>query len=198
MKDKNKKQESAVSGDKSTVLYLRDVVIYVSVILLLFIVFFRVIVVSGDSMYSTLLDGDYLLLKTNLFYRNPSAGDIIVICKDGYDNGTPIVKRIIATEGQIVDIDFVNGIVYVDGYPLDEPYTHTPTNLDEGQAFPQTVEKHCVFVLGDNRNGSKDSRSPQIGQIDKREILGRALFLFFPGTDEGMSPRNFDRIGAVK
>ena len=97
-----------------------------------------------------------------------------------------------------MDIDFERGIVYVDGLPLEEDYVNTPTNREEGMAFPLLVEKNCVFALGDNRNNSRDSRSPEIGQIDCREILGKALFLVFPGTDEGMRPREFSRIGVIK
>ena len=90
------------------------------------------------------------------------------------------------------------GIVYVDGVALEEPYTYTPTNVEEGMVFPLTVEENCVFAMGDNRNKSKDSRSLEIGQIDKREILGKALFLFMPGTDVGYSGPDYDRIGALK
>ena len=197
MKD-NKKTEQKLTWKQNLVLYLHDLVIYVSVILLLFLLVFRVIVVSGDSMYATLLDGDYLLLVSNLFYSQPKQGDIIVISKESYDDGTPIVKRVIATEGQIVDIDFEHGIVYVDGLPLQEDYVHTPTNREEGMSFPMIIEKGCCFALGDNRNNSRDSRSPDIGQIDSREILGKAILLMFPGNDEGMAERNFGRIGAIK
>jgi len=130
-------------------------------------------------------------------YREPQYGDVIVASKDGFDDGKPIIKRVIATEGQVVDIDFAAGIVYVDGEALEEPYTLTATNLDEGVDFPLTVEEGCLFVMGDNRNWSKDSRSPEIGLVDKREILGKALFLFFPGNDGGNVERNFNRIGVL-
>ena len=108
------------------------------------------------------------------------------------------MKRVIATEGQTVDIDFDKGIVYVDGVALDEPYTNTTTNLFEGAAFPQLVKEGCVFVLGDNRNDSMDSRSVDIGQIDCRELLGKAIFLVLPGADENTHKREFDRIGALQ
>ena len=133
----------------------------------------------------------------NLFYREPKQGDIVVLSKQAYDHGKPIVKRVIATEGQIVDMDFENGIVYVDGLPLEEDYTNTMTNLDEGAVFPQIVEENCVFVMGDNRNNSKDSRSLEIGQVDKREILGKVALILFPGTDGGSQKRDFQRIGKV-
>lgn len=185
-----------LTWQENLVIYLHDIVSYVTVILVVFLLVFRVIVVSGSSMYSTLLGGDYLLLLSNVFYREPRQGDIVVISKDSYDNGTPIVKRVIATEGQIVDIDFANGIVYVDGLPLEEPYLNTPTNREEGMAFPMLIEENCCFVMGDNRNSSKDSRHPQIGQVDTREILGRAIFLILPAQDED-GPRDYQRIGAI-
>ena len=190
-------KEQNLSWKQNLVLYLHDLVIYVSVILLVFLLLFRVIVVDGDSMYSTLWDGDYLLLLSNLIYPNPEVGDIVVVSKQSYDSGSPIVKRVIASEGQIVDIDFENGIVYVDGLPLQEEYINTATNLQEGMSFPLLVEKDCYFVMGDNRNNSRDSRSPDIGQVDRREILGKAIFLMIPGTDGGKRTRDFGRIGAI-
>lgn len=190
-------KEQNLSWKQNLVLYLHDLVIYVSIILLIFLLLFRVIVVDGDSMYSTLWDGDYLLLLSNLIYPNPEVGDIVVVSKQSYDSGSPIVKRVIASEGQIVDIDFENGIVYVDGLPLQEEYINTATNLQEGMSFPLLVEKDCYFVMGDNRNNSRDSRSPDIGQVDRREILGKAIFLMIPGTDGGKRTRDFGRIGAI-
>ena len=199
MKKRNgsNKKEEILTWKQNMVLYLHDLVIYVSVILLVFLLLFRIIVVTGDSMYSTLWDGDYLLLMSNLLYPDPEAGDIVVVSKQSYDDGAPIVKRVIATEGQIVDIDFENGIVYVDGLPIEEEYINTPTNRQEGMSFPLIVEKGCYFVMGDNRNNSRDSRSPDIGQIDRREILGKAILLMLPGTDGGLRQRDFSRIGAI-
>lgn len=199
MKERKKPndKEKKLTWQENLVLYLHDLVIYVSVILLAFLLLLRVIVVDGDSMFSTLWDGDYLLLVSNLLYPNPDAGDIVVVSKQSFDDGKPIVKRVIATEGQIVDIDFENGIVYVDGLPIQEDYVNTPTNRQEGMSFPIIVDKGCYFVMGDNRNNSRDSRSPDIGQIDRREILGKAIFLMIPGTDGGLRTRDFGRIGAI-
>ena len=182
---------------KSVLLYLHDLISMLTVIMLVFLLLFRVVIVSGSSMYSTLWDGDWILLLSGTFYQKPEYGDIIVACKDSLNDGEPIIKRVIATEGQTVDIDFDAGIVYVNGMALDEPYTYTPTNFAEGMVFPLTVEEGCVFAMGDNRNDSRDSRDPDIGQIDRREILGKALFLFFPGTDDGTQNRNFDRVGVL-
>ena len=177
--------------------YLHDLIYILATVVLLCLLFFRVVVVNGSSMYNTLVDGDYLLLISSTFYHQPQQGDIIVASKDTFDDGKPIVKRVIATEGQFVDIDFSTGTVYVDGVALEEDYTYTKTTLNEGVSFPLRVEKGHVFVLGDNRARSRDSRSPDIGQIDHREILGKAIFLFMPGTNGGNDPLDFSRIGVL-
>ena len=190
-KDIKKEEENII------LMYLHDFVVAIVAIMLVFFLLFRVVVVSGPSMEDTLYNGDYLLLANKILYPKPQAGDIIVVSKDSFRDGEPIIKRVIATEGQTVDIDFPNGIVYVDGVALDEPYTKTPTNLNEGGNYPITVEKGHVFAMGDNRNDSIDSRSPDIGQVDLREILGKAFFLFLPGTDENEA-REFNRIGVLK
>lgn len=195
---KDMKKEAPHTSQQNLVLYLHDLICLLAVIILIFTLVFRIVIVSGPSMYDTLLNGDYLLLLSNTFYRNPKRGDVVVISKESYDHGTPIVKRVIATEGQTVDIDFEAGIVYVDGIALEEPYIQTPTNLKEGTQFPLTVEKGCVFLMGDNRNESKDSRSPEIGQVDTREILGKAMFLFLPGNHWNTEKRDFGRVGLVK
>ena len=193
-----KTQENKIGWKESVMLYLHDAVYLMITVLLLFLVVFRIIIVSGGSMKMTLLDGDYLLLLNNVFYQEPERGDVVVISKKSFDNGSPIVKRVIATEGQTVDIDFEEGIVYVDGIPQEEPYINNPTFQSWGTEFPLTVEENCIFVLGDNRGISRDSRDPVIGQVDTREVLGKALFLFFPGTDLEQTERNYDRIGVIK
>ena len=195
-------QDQKPGWRKTLLVYAHDI-LYLLAALVVFSLFLRVVVVKGTSMNNTLKDGDYLLVLSNVFYRNPQQGDVIVASKETFDNGAPIVKRIIAVEGQKVDIDFAEGIVYVDDVPLDEPYTLTPTSLYEGIDFPLIVGENSVFVLGDNRNGSRDSRHPDIGLIDKREIIGKVIFLFIPGTngvDYAGNPkesRDFSRIGAV-
>ena len=182
---------------KSILSYLHDLVFALVSILLVFMFLLRMVIVSGPSMKQTLLDGDRLILLSNVLYKNPKYGDIVVASKDSFKDGEPIIKRVIATEGQKVNIDFEKGIVYVDDIPLDEPYTNTPTNLMEGTIFPLIVEEGCVFVLGDNRNDSLDSRSFEIGQIDKRELLGKVFFLVIPGIDEETGKRDLDRIGVL-
>lgn len=188
-------QKDRESIGHTILLYIHDLAYLIAVMMILFLLFFRVVVVSGPSMNNTLVDGDYLLLLSNVFYKDPQPGDIVVASKDSFENGVPIVKRVIATEGQTVDIDFNNHIVYVDGVALDEPYISSPTDLFEGVTFPVVVEEGCVFVLGDNRSVSCDSRNPRVGMIDCREILGKAIFLFFPGSNGDQ--REFSRIGAL-
>ena len=192
------KQNTENSWKKSIIFYLHDLIYMLMAILLIFLLFFRVIVVSGDSMYSTLLDGDYLLLLGNLFYQDPEQGDIVVISKQAFDNGKPIVKRVIATAGQTVDIR--NGIVYVDHIAVEEPYINNETHPygNQGTVFPLTVAEDCIFVLGDNRGVSRDSRDPIIGQVDKREVLGKAIFLMLPGSSHGNQIRDTGRIGVIE
>ena len=96
-----------------------------------------------------------------------------------------------------MDIDFQKGIVYVDGVALDEPYIFSPTTNPQGTKFPLTVEEGCIFAMGDNRSRSMDSRDPIIGQIDCREIVGKAIFIIFPGNNEGHEDRQLNRIGVV-
>ena len=195
--DDNKNVAKKESIGKSVLLYVHDLAYLVAIMMLVFLLLFRIVVVSGPSMQNTLVDGDYLLLLSGIWYQDPQQGDIIVASKDSFENGVPIVKRVIAVEGQEVDIDFGNGIVYVDGQALDEPYITAPTHLAEGMEFPLTVSDGCVFVLGDNRPVSCDSRNPRVGLLDKREILGKAIFLFLPGADSNQN-RDFSRIGGLK
>lgn len=194
-----KKEEQKYTWQQNVALYLHDMICMLVAVMAVLMLFLRIIVVDGPSMERTLLNGDYMLLVSNMFYKEPKHGDVVVVSKQAYDNGKPIVKRIIATEGQTVDIDFNEGVVYVDGVALDEPYTKTLTTLKEGTVFPLVVEEGKVFVMGDNRNNSKDSRSTQIGQVDKREVLGKVAFILFPGTGMGgTEQRDFGRIGVVK
>ena len=183
---------------KNILSYLHDIVFGLSSVLLVVMLLFRIVIVSGPSMMQTLQNGDRLIVLSNAVYKNPKAGDIIVASKDSFKDGEPIIKRVIATEGQKVDIDFKTGLVYVDDKVLYEPYINTPTNLYEGVDFPLIVDEGCLFVMGDNRNDSKDSRSVEIGLIDRREILGKAIFLVIPGVDPDTEKRELNRIGALK
>lgn len=146
-------------------------------IVLLFALVVRTSGVDGLSMYPTLNDRDQLLIS-HLFYT-PKKGDIVVIRKESFMS-EPIVKRIIATEGDKIDIDFERHIVYVNDEALDEPYINAPTARSFDMTFPSTVPKGCIFVMGDNRNESTDSRNSMVGFIDTRMILGRVILRYFP------------------
>ena len=142
-------------------------------LMIVFLLLFRVVIVSGPSMNNTLIHGDWLLLLSNVFYSDIEQGDVIVASKESFENGKPIIKRVIATEGQTVNIDFDAGIVYVDDVALDEPYALTPTTLYEGVNFPLTGDEGCIFVLGDNFLYSVDSRD--YGFVSTKSIKGKAI-----------------------
>ncbi len=197
MASRENKPEEKISSDKSIVLYLHDLVYLLSGMMVVLLLLFRVVIVDGTSMNHTLLDGDYLLLLSNSLYRNVEQGDIVVISKASFEDGTPIVKRVIATEGQTVDIDFSTGTVYVDGVALEEDYINSPTYTNGGTEFPLVVEEGCVFVMGDNRGVSLDSRYPEVGLVDEREILGKAVLLFLPGTNAGEESMDIRRNGVI-
>ena len=206
-KAKQKNREEKRGWQSTLLTYLHDLVYLLAGLILVFLLLFRVVVVSGSSMNDTLLEGDYLLLLGNTFYQNPQYGDVIVVSKEGFRDGEPIVKRVIATEGQWIGIDFEMGIVYVGDTkdtlkPLEEGYTLTPTLRPEdfGEHTPENpleVSQGCLFVMGDNREVSQDSRDDSIGLVDKREVLGKVFFLFYPGVDNNTQEKNFDRIGVV-
>ncbi len=197
---KNSPQQEPQNWKQTLFRDFRDVLYILVGFLVVYLLLFRVVIVDGDSMNQTLVDGDRILVVSRTLYHHPRQGDIVVASKDSFRDGECIVKRVIATEGQTVDIDFENRTVYVDGKALEESYVffhendHRPM-IQEGLTFPIEVEKGCVFVMGDNRNDSKDSRSLEIGLIDIREILGKAIFLVFPGTDGGHVPADYSRIG---
>ena len=157
----------------------------------------RVVGVSGGSMRETLQNGDLLLVVNGLVCGGYEPGDVVIAAKPAFENGEPIVKRVIATEGQTVDIDFTLGVVYVDGQALEEPYIRELTHLDLGTDYPFTVPEGCVFLMGDNRNESRDSREPDLGAVDVRCVIGRAVFLLLPGKTAGLQARQWDRIGAL-
>ncbi len=172
------KKESPVRSTRSDIYdWLQCIVMAIVICVLFFSFVVRLVDVDGSSMYPTLEDGDKIIIS-NLFYT-PKQGDIIVFRKDEYRE-EPLVKRIIAVEGQTVDIDFDLGIVYVDGEALDEPYIAEPTADQEDFVGPVVVKEGCIFVMGDNRNASTDSRTSSIGMVDTRCIMGKVYFTVFP------------------
>ncbi len=164
--------------------WVKTFVFVIVVVVLVFTFLRRIVFVDGSSMVPTLSDRDGMLVTSYLF-SEPSPGDVVVFRKDAYNDKEPLVKRVIATEGQTVDIDFEKGVVYVDGEALDEPYIKEPTHVYYDVLFPITVERGCIFVLGDNRNGSTDSRYSVIGAVDTREVIGRVRLVIFPFSHFG-------------
>ncbi len=160
-----------------------DSIIFALILVMVFNLGFRIVNVNGPSMAPTLATNDRLII-TNICYQ-PKVGDIIVSVQDN-ERHEPVIKRIIALEGQTVDINYESGIVYVDGQPTDDSYTAQPGFLEKPfsnykpMEMPCVVPEGCVFVMGDNRNNSLDSRSRSIGMIDQRYILGKAVYRIFP------------------
>lgn len=164
--------EPAEQGKPKGSFIYETVSVFVSalvIIAVMFTFFFRFVGVDGESMVPTLDNNDWLIVSA--INRNIEQGDIVISTQpNAFDE--PIVKRVIAKGGQTVDIDFTTGKVYVDGTELDEPYVAAPTYAMEGNTFPMVVPEGKLFLMGDNRNDSTDSRSPMIGCVDERYILG--------------------------
>ena len=160
--------------------WLQCLVSALIICVLVFAFFARIIGIIGSSMVPTFHDGDKVVIS-NLFFE-PVQGDIIVLRKLQFQD-EPIIKRVIAVEGQTVDIDFDAGIVYVDGKAQIEPYINEPTYARLDFDGMITVPEGQVFVMGDNRNHSTDSRESTISCVDKRYILGKVLVRLFPVSD---------------
>ncbi|MFR8664721.1 MAG: signal peptidase I [Ruthenibacterium sp.] len=153
-----------------------------AVIVLCFMFVVRIVTVDGHSMEPTLLSGQRVAVQS-AFYR-PQYGDVVVV--DSYSRyGDMLVKRVVGVGGDVIDIDFEAGVVYRNGQALDEPHVLGPTTLSYDIQFPVTVPQGSVFLLGDNRNGSKDSRSSEIGCIDERDLLGKVLWRLTPFSQMG-------------
>ncbi|MCI8537366.1 MAG: signal peptidase I [Oscillospiraceae bacterium] len=167
--------------------WLQALVAALIAIVMIFTFLGRVIGVKGSSMYPTLHHGDMMLVQS-LGY-SPKQGDVVVLTKESFMSDA-IVKRIIAVGGQTVRIDYNENKVYVDGALLEEDYI----NLEDEDPMREmpldyysevTVPEGSIFVMGDNRNGSTDSRSPNLGLVDERYVIGHVLCVLFPFQNIG-------------
>lgn len=174
--DIESKKKVKPSNEKLSIFEIFEAIIAAFfVITLVFTFLFRVFSVDGPSMKPTLQDGDKVVVST-VGYK-ATKGDIVVLSStEGLKK--PIIKRVIAVAGDTVDINFTTGVVTVNG--IEEHYTDELTTQQFDVAFPVTVPDGTVFVLGDNRGVSLDSRSTQVGCVDERLIVGKVLFRFFP------------------
>ena len=165
--------------------WLEAIAFALSIVVILFTFVFRVVSVSGPSMNPTLTSGDRVILNS-LFYK-PSNGDIVVITQPNSHDNEPLIKRVIAVEGQTIAIDAEKDTVTVDGVVLTENYILEEELQRAGDAFeyPITIPKGKVFVMGDNRNDSFDSRASGLGLVDEDYIMGRAIFRIYPFESVG-------------
>ena len=189
------KKEQQVKG-RDFYEWVQALVCSVLTVVVIFTFGIRLIGVDGHSMVPTLQHGDRLLVANPMFYDDFKYGDIVVLTKESF-LAEPIVKRVIAVGGQTVDIDFDSGSVYVDGKLLKEDYINELTFTTDGTKFPVTVPEGSIFVMGDNRNHSNDSRDVRLGTVDTRHVIGKAVVLLFPGRDEITEERDFGRIGVI-
>lgn len=185
-----KKKE--VSAAEEYLDWVETIIFAFFAVILVFTFLLRIANVDGESMLPTLTDGDRLVVS-HLFYT-PEAGDIVIVNSENghiYGAGNQletvdgldkvIVKRVIAVGGQQVNINFSTGEVFVDGVLQDEPYIKELTKQDEGgHSYPVTVPDGYVFVMGDNRMNSTDSRNSMVGFVDEEDILGKVVLRIFP------------------
>lgn len=159
--------------------WIRCVIFAISVVVICLTFVFRLVEVDGTSMNDTLADKDKVIV-TNLFYT-PHNNDIVVIAH-GAEYVKPIIKRVIAVEGQTVKLDYENDKIFVDGIELSEPYILDSTFADNigNNQIPDVIPEGKIFVMGDNRRVSLDSRSTEIGLIDVNDVIGKAQFVAFP------------------
>lgn len=174
-----KKEPFSLGGELYT--WLQALSFALVLLVVIFTFFGRIIGVDGESMVPTLQDRDMLLLQCVGY--EPAQGDVVVLHKDFATVTDPIVKRVIAVGGQTVDVDYSRGEVLVDGEAIDQSYLGEPM-VDTGNPYMMKthweVPEGSVFVMGDNRNNSSDSRDERLGVVDNRYVLGKVMRIIFP------------------
>ncbi len=196
LEHEQKKSPSDSSFENTVYEWARCLVSAVAGVVLLFVFLLRLIGVSGGSMQNTLYTGDRLLVLNSALCEFEQ-GDIVIINAYNAQLNDTIIKRIIAVGGQTVDIDFRTGTVFVDGEALQEDYIREPTFTTGGTQFPLTLAEDEVFVMGDNRNESTDSRSTMLGAVKKDYIQGEAFFLLIPGKSADTDKMDWSRFGFI-
>ena len=166
-------------------------------VVLVFLFVAQLITVQGPSMQHTLYAGDKVVVLKNLFCR-VEAGDVVMVHQYNAPLNETIIKRVVATGGQRVDIDYTSGTVYVDGVALEEAYIAERTYMDEGMTFPLTLGEGELFLMGDNRNHSTDSRSYALGPVKEDYLQGEVVFLLLPGKTPETEKMDFSRIGLIR
>ena len=187
-KNRKKKKEKEkvppeVQARREAYDWIQSLISALLICVLVFVFVLRIMDVHGTSMFPTLNNGDKVLVS-DLFYE-PARGDIVVFKKDSYDDNKALVKRVVAVAGDVVNIDFEKGVVYVNGEALEEDYIDVLTTTKIDFIGPQTVPDSCLFVMGDNRNASTDSRDKRIGMVDKRLVIGKVLLVVYPFNSFG-------------
>ena len=188
MSENNNNQEKQTEGFVVEIYeWLEAVAFALAIVVLLFTFLFRVVSVSGPSMNPTLFSGDRIVLNS-LFYT-PQNGDIVVITQPNSHDNEPLIKRVIAVEGQTIQVDAETDTVTVDGVKINEPYILEQDIQRSGESYeyPLTIPKGKVFVMGDNRNDSFDSRDPGLGMVEEKYIIGQAVSRIYP----------FERVGGL-
>lgn len=174
---------------RSTFDWLEAAVFSLVLVTLIFSCICRTVGVNGDSMMDTLMDKDRLLLRTNFY--TPRHGDVVVVRIPGQQE--PLIKRVIGVAGDTVQLDAIHNVIYRNGERLQEPYVNqyplaygvqwTDENVDHDGTIH--IPEGKIFVLGDHRNLSRDSRDRSVRLIDVEDVMGQAFFRIFP----------FDKIG---
>lgn len=181
--DEENQQEVKFSLKREIISWAKTLLVSIVIVGLIITFVGRMMKVEGTSMEPTLHNSDRII-TTNI-HGDFKHGDIVVIKRK---NDTSIVKRVIAVEGDTIDIDFETGSVFLNGMILDEPYINEATLRNVDFSGPATVPTDHVFVMGDNRNHSDDSRNSKIGMVDEKNIFGQVIFRVFP----------FDKFGKIE